>query len=51
MKKKNNIITYYNIYPFPLTVASIDHIKDLQNKYVFYNFIGYIFIYKIKGER
>ena len=37
MKKKNNIITYYNIYPFPLTVASIDHIKDLQSKYVFYN--------------
>lgn len=37
MKKKNNIITYYNIYPFPLTVASIDYIKDLQSKYVFYN--------------
>lgn len=36
MKKKNNIITYYNIYPFPLTVSSIDHIKDLQSKYVFY---------------
>ena len=37
MKKKNNIITYYNLYPFPLTVSSIEHIKDLQNKYVFYN--------------
>ena len=37
MKKKNNIITYYNLYPLPLTVSSIEHIIDLQNKYVFYN--------------
>lgn len=37
--KKNKIVTYYNLYPFPLTVTSIDYLKDLHNKYNFYHTI------------
>ena len=51
--KKNKIITYYNLYPFPLTVTSTDYIKELDSKYVFYSsttdFLNYTNSHSIRG--
>ena len=49
-KKSNNIEVYKNLYPFYLSVASIDDIEEVNNKYYFYNNISDYLNYSNKIE-
>ena len=49
-KKCNNIEVYKNLYPFSLSVASIDDIEEVNNKYYFYNNISDYLNYRNKIE-
>lgn len=49
-KKSNNIEVYKNLYPFYLSVASIDDIEEVNNKYYFYNNISDYLNYRNKIE-
>ena len=49
-KKSNNIEVYKNLYPFSLSVASIDDIEEVNNKYYFYNNISDYLNYRNKIE-
>ena len=39
-KSNSNIEVYENLYPFSLSVASINDIEEINNKYYFYNNIS-----------
>ena len=49
-KKSNNIEVYRNLYPFSLSVASINDIEEINNKYYFYNSISDYLNYSNKIE-
>ena len=49
-KKSNNIEVYRNLYPFSLSVASINDIEEINNKYYFYNNISDYLNYSNKIE-
>lgn len=49
-KSNSNIEVYENLYPFSLSVASINDIEEINNKYYFYNNISDYLNYSNKIE-
>ena len=49
-KSNSNIEVYKNLYPFSLSVASINDIEEINNKYYFYNNISDYLNYSNKIE-
>ena len=49
-KSNSNIEVYENLYPFSLSVASINDIEEINNKYYFYNNISDYLTYSNKIE-